>query len=628
LCALTAIAGAQVNVDSVLTLVENAPDDTTKMWHYRDLAQHLMNQDSEQALLYANKSLALAQSSNHLLGQAKCFYMVGLGHDFAGRTEDAVKNITSSLKLYEQLGDQVQVGNMYNSIGVAYYYGEDFALALENYLKAAAIHEEEGSYNQLSRSLINIGVIYRAENRYEEAIKIYHKSLAIKTEEGDKLGMANVYSNLGIAYGYLEQEELALENSLKAMELFKELGIKSELATLSGTLASTYYQLGRFEEAKEYVEKALREFEDIPFVYRSSIYQVGTRTYVELKEYDRALEMFSLYEEIESNDTTLSAAYQEMLSKKARALAGLGRFEEAFDAQTRSTEMALAMNNLERIEYREKMQEEFNSKEREKELRISQLTLENKERQQSFFIGGLILAGMLIVLFIWLVRNKMRGNEKLREKNAIIQKSLEEKEVLLREIHHRVKNNLQVISSLLSIQSREIKDEVALEAVQESRNRVKSMSLIHQNLYKEDNLTGIDVGDYVEKLSRSLFSSYKVDADEVNLKTDVDHLNLDVDTTIPLGLILNELISNALKYAFVGREAGTLSVSLKEKDDMLELVVADDGVGVQIKNHENEDSFGMKMIDAFAQKLDAVWQVENDNGTTVKLQIRKFKKAS
>ena len=137
-----------------------------------------------------------------------------------------------------------------------------------------------------------------------------------------------------------------------------------------------------------------------------------------------------------------------------------------------------------------------------------------------------------------------------------------EREVLLKEIHHRVKNNLQIISSLLNLQARFIKDKSAVDAVQEGRNRVKSMALIHQKLYQQDNIQGINMPEYIENLSRALLTSYKIKGDRITVDRKVDAIYLDIDTAIPLGLIINELLTNSLKYAFPENEKGELKISL------------------------------------------------------------------
>ena len=209
----------------------------------------------------------------------------------------------------------------------------------------------------------------------------------------------------------------------------------------------------------------------------------------------------------------------------------------------------------------------------------------------------------------------------------MIQSSLKEKDTLLREIHHRVKNNLQVISSLLSLQTYKTTDEKAIEALKEGQSRVQSMSLIHQNLYNEDNLTGIEMKPYLEKLIHNLIVTYNISIDKVDFQTQIESLNLDIDTVVPLGLIINELISNALKYAFPNESKGLIHVTLEEKDNLLILIVKDNGVGgINLNTVNSNGGFGFDMIRAFADNLDAEIDIINEGGTCVTLKIKDYQK--
>ena len=201
-------------------------------------------------------------------------------------------------------------------------------------------------------------------------------------------------------------------------------------------------------------------------------------------------------------------------------------------------------------------------------------------------------------------------------------------QVLMKEVHHRVKNNLQVISSLLDLQSLTITDSQASEAVIEGKNRVQSMALIHQNLYSEGNIKGIKTKEYISNLLQSLCDSYNITNDKVKVNTQIDDLNLDLDTMIPLGLVLNELVSNSLKYAFKDGRQGELSIVLKEEARHLLLKVSDNGAGYpEGMNTKESKSFGMKMIRAFAQKLKAKLDIYNNNGAVVEMQITKYNMA-
>jgi two-component sensor histidine kinase len=152
------------------------------------------------------------------------------------------------------------------------------------------------------------------------------------------------------------------------------------------------------------------------------------------------------------------------------------------------------------------------------------------------------------------------------------------------------------------------------------------MALIHQNLYRDDNLMGVDLREYIEKLAEGLFASYNIQPNRISLETNIEMLEMDVDTVIPLGLILNELISNALKYAFEGREKGLLKIDLLQQHNKLLLRVKDDGVGIpKDKDLAKSATMGYKLIQSFLQKLNATMEIKNENGTNVELLISKYK---
>lgn len=620
--------GQTDDMDSLRIVIASDIPDTSLVKAYRLMAYEMMHHDPEEGILYADSSQKLAEKIGWQFGEARALYLLALAYDFATQTDNSVRTFARARKLFEDIDNQEWVGNCINSAGVSHYYAGQYNRALHKYLEALEHWKKINDKVHASQTLNNIGVIYRQQLKHAQAIEIYEKSVSLKKELGDDLGLAFTYRNLGIAHSYLGDEELAIEYCKEAVVLLENLKEYRELTGAHGSLGTSYMKLGRFDEAEQSLEHALKLAEDaVDSKELRTIYATMATVKNKLNKPDEAVLMANLTLAT-LNEGDDHATRRDALQEKAIGLMALGQFEDAAKAYKNTFEETLVISDSSRVKEMEGMQAQFEVKQSEQELAISELQLAEKKNQNTVFIWGLVAAALLLILAIGSVRGKVRNNRRLKEKNGIIQKSLSEKEVLLREIHHRVKNNLQVISSLLSLQSREIEDPAALQAVNESRNRVKSMSLIHQNLYQEDNLTGIDVGDYVEKLSRSLFASYRVDQDAIILKTDIDHLNLDVDTAIPIGLILNELITNALKHAFIGREEGTLEVRLKEKDNVLELTIADDGIGMSAPKESKGDSFGMKMIDTFSQKLDAEFKVEEDNGTTVKIRIRKYKKAS
>lgn len=193
--------------------------------------------------------------------------------------------------------------------------------------------------------------------------------------------------------------------------------------------------------------------------------------------------------------------------------------------------------------------------------------------------------------------------------------SLKEKEQLLKEIHHRVKNNMQIISSLLNLQSDNTANEKILTLLRESRNRINSMALVHEMLYKSNDLSKIGLKEYIESLSVSIYQSYVMPQSEIEMEYDIENeIYFDIDKMIPLGLILNEIISNSLKHAFPTKK-GKISISLQPKKNKYVLVVKDNGVGFKNTfNIDTDSHLGIQLIYMLSQQLGGLVKVERTDG--------------
>lgn len=204
---------------------------------------------------------------------------------------------------------------------------------------------------------------------------------------------------------------------------------------------------------------------------------------------------------------------------------------------------------------------------------------------------------------------------------AEIKASLQEKEVLLKEIHHRVKNNLQIIESLLRLQSRYTKDEQAIGMFKESQNRIKSMALIHEKLYQSTELARINFADYIQSLAASLFRSYSINSAAITLKTDVADVFLSVDTAIRCGLLINELVANSLKHAFPQNKKGEIHICLRAEDKhKFMLIVSDNGVGFpKDLDFRNTESLGLQLVTSLAEQLKATIELHSHDGTEFRL---------
>jgi len=201
-----------------------------------------------------------------------------------------------------------------------------------------------------------------------------------------------------------------------------------------------------------------------------------------------------------------------------------------------------------------------------------------------------------------------------------IEQSLKEKEVLLREVHHRVKNNMQVISSILNLQSSYVSDEYTLSLLKESQNRIKTMAYIHESLYQNKSFTSVNFSAYVSTLVNNIIHSYELNQGKVKVNLDLDKINLSLDNSIPAGLIINELVTNALKHAFKNQENGHITISLKSKNNTVYLEVKDDGSGLNPNiDVKNTNTLGLQLVNALVDQMEAKvdFQSEKGKGTSV-----------
>jgi len=206
----------------------------------------------------------------------------------------------------------------------------------------------------------------------------------------------------------------------------------------------------------------------------------------------------------------------------------------------------------------------------------------------------------------------------IKEAEENLRRSLSEKEILLREVHHRVKNNLQIISSLLNLQSLGTEGEEVRDVLMESQGRIKVMAMIHEHLYRSESLASINFRDYVERLVEDIIISHGTGIRKV---IEVDDIKPDIDTAIPLGLIINELVTNSVKYAFPDG-TGTVTVRIRSHDDEVSLVVADDGVGLpEDIEPENTDTLGLSLVSILTEQLDGTLTIRRDHGTEFRISF-------
>ncbi len=531
------------------------------------------------------------------------------------------------LTIYEAQKDTNGIAFTYRGLSSIARNTGDFPMALDYCQKAIALFKQTHNDQGLANVYNSMGILYKDKMDWDKAKEAYQEALDYHQKIGNKAGVANAYVNLGGIAGTQKDEVSAIEYFEKALSIFTILGNQRAIAGISYNVSVAQKSQGQLEKALQNNQLSYNTFQAIGKVPPPVIISLG-ELHAKLGNNEQAgkyLKIGISKAEESGQMNTIKNGYNVLSQTYAR----IGDYKSAWEAEIEFKNTSDSLFNAEMNTKYKELETTYEVKEKDSQIALLEAQ-KKQQRKTQFFTLGILLLSLMIGFLLWnLSRVRKKANKLLEIQKMEIEEKNERNELLLREIHHRVKNNLQFISSLLGLQSEHLEEGAALSVLKEGQDRVYSMALIHQNLYQEDNLTGIPVNEYLQKLTENLFYSYNISPDRIHLKLNIDEVNLDVDTMVPLGLIINELVSNSLKYAFPKDQKGFIIVSLKEMGDQIELQVSDNGIGLGTTGEiALNESFGYRLIHAFKSQLEADINIESGQGTTVTLKIQNYKKAS
>ena len=542
-------------------------------------------------------------------------------------TEQAVEVASKIKELAANEENEVIKGIALNTEGMSLFSQKKFDESVVKYLEALTLFDKLDSSRFMSKIYNNISGSYATSGDYQGAIDYLNKALQFYLKSNDVLWTAHTYNNLGIQYMNLKKYDESNEAFSKALDNYNKLDLDIYRGITSLNYGNLLVEQKKFREAiPQYQNAMLLVTMDQNKVLHAASEGGKGIAYLNINglseaqtAFERSIEISKEVGHIEQLKLSLEglAQVQEKKGNYHQALILYKEYSAVKDTFFHQQQNQSLVDATEKYEAAEKEAQiiELNSTNE-----ISQIRLSNSRK--------LLFASLFgILLFSALAYYLFNLNKTVRLQNNVISKALKEKDILLREIHHRVKNNMQFISSLLSLQSDYVLDPLAKSALHKGEHRVQSMALIHQNLYQEDHLTGIKTPEYFKKLTENLFESYNIHEDKIELHTDIDDVIIDVDTMVPLGLIVNELISNSLKHGFPEGILGNIYLSLKEVNNKLILNVKDDGIGLKPQELDKlKKSFGYKLIDAFTDQLDAEMTTDFEHGFEVTIRIEDYKK--
>lgn len=526
------------------------------------MADELRQISPDSSLQTAINGLQIIDEYGHEQLRAPVLHRIATAHNFLGNYDTAVVISFQAIEAGKKLEDKAPLMKALNGQAINFYYLDDLGKAAEYFQKCYEVAVEEQNELEAANALQNIGLVKGILGDVDAEIDAYQEARVVMAKLGFEEGVANIDMNLGTAFLSQQKSEEALDAFQKAKTVFEELGYKAAQCVIYTNLAETYLLSGEFRNAET---NALRSIE--------------------------LAEALSLSNEKKFTLEILSKIYESQ-----------GRYQKALATLKEHQLLKDSIFQDEKLNQIEELKVEYETKQKEDDIALlnaSNALKDAKLERQQILLFLLIGGAVLFLSLVFILYNRYQ----------LKKKSSEEKEVLLKEIHHRVKNNLQIIESLLSLQGRTKGNRRPEDLLKISQDRIHAISAIHEKLYQSENLKEINFKSYINDLVSHFSDTYGMD--NVQFKTEIQDVDLDLDQLIPCGLIVNELVTNSLKYAFEKATDPTIEINGEVKEGSYSLQIIDNGVGFEQEKDGN--SIGLQLVHSLVNQL---------NGTIDKLKIQ------
>lgn len=588
-----------VNKAHMLTIKTKDEKQHLKSCYYKALIINQSIDDYNASILFLNKKLDSINKKNRILELGDLYFLVAASYSRINNYNNAFKNFTAALKIYNENNYHSGVRNCYFEICEIYTFTNDFnnALVYSNKIFDLIKKHKFSSKIDLATDLAKAGEIQLELGNFKKAEKLLLQSLKICNETGNEHNRWYIISNIIHTNIKLKKHKKVI--AICEAELSKENLTDEQLVLLYSNMALSYLGLDKINLAKKNIDNAVLKcdtnykFNILQSKRIISVFDVASKIYFKIRDYKTAYFYLSKYNELSDKINI------EINTQKIAML---------------QTKFNVIDNELEI--------KELKIKEQSKNIQIA------NQKNNMYLAISLIVIFLIIIFFIIIFyKNSIKNNIKLKnksqiieQKNSLLQKTISEKDILIKEIHHRVKNNLQLVMCLLNIQYRKTKNKQIVEFIEKSQARITSIALIHQNLYNTENLSKVDFNKYLAQLLDSITASQNENVEKIKFDIETNNINFDVQTAIPLGLIINELICNSLKYAFPNsKDFAKIGITLSEEyKDKYCISYEDNGIGYNQSNIKS-DSIGIKLVNLLTQQLNGNIEYINDGGSKYKI---------
>lgn len=541
-----------------------------------DIGYYHPNIDS--AMLFANQALQLAKKLNSPLLEAEAWEEISNKENRLGNNNRSFQAAFNALKIYESLEMFEKQAASYAQLANNYMIDKDYFQSIKNLKKAIAIYEVSDEFGNQIFTILNLGEMHRLAGHIDSAKVSFKKVLNMNKEIKNEVAESYSLGNLGMVYSTQDSLQLAKKHLRGAITILAELGDPYAISVYLAELGEVYQEERKPKSAEEKFLEAL----------------------------------------IMAEEAGLKEQIRDFSEKLTRFYESQGNYAEALKYQKQFQVYQDSLVNKTNIQEIERLKAGYEIDKRESQIGLLN-TLNTKQKYLLWALGSGVFATLVFLYLIFKVNKRVKkANLRLTEQKVVIAQSEQEKTLLLRELNHRVKNNLQMISSLLNLQSRELDGHPAKEALLAGKDRVEALSLVHRKLYQEGAETRIALQEYVEELVLGLAHGYQADFEPDFEITDID---VSIDTAIPLALIINELVVNALKYAYTEVTKPNLTIKAQQIKNQLLLEVIDNGKGFSLQEGSLTNSFGLKLISSLVEQLQGTVKKKNGIGTHWVIQI-------
>lgn len=581
-----------------------------------NISHQLSTMNPDSGLKYGLEALKLAERMNWKRGIASACNPLCSNSGSKSDFRNAIVYGQKALAINRELGAKSDMAANLGNIGNCYTALSDHKKALASFFETLKLAEEVKNDQLISLSLLSIGQIYSNLGDNKKSLDYLSKSAALFRRAKDSLNIATALSDIGAVYIEMKDGPRALQYALEALKIFEALDNKFAIMIIANQVGAAFQLQGKYRQALPFWFRALRlnnqmgsqeYLGGILCTIGEGYYQIATNNTDEMlkdslvpSEKGAILNKAITYlengiqkcEEVHSVKTLIQMhkILADAYERKGNLAAALRHYKasNAIKDTIFSDDNKLAISTLET-----KREMEL----KDKQVEITRLLEKEKKNEQVFFLAGIALLAIVVVVVI----RSYYAQSKINKVNIAL---LNQKDELMKEIHHRVKNNLQVISTLLDLQMNSVSDELARDAMTESATRVKSISLIHQQLYQNENVTIIEFARFTRDLQQQIKSVFKVHGQDISLTANFLETAIDIDTAVPVGLILNELMTNSYKHAFTDSPEGNIEITLEHAEGQYQLTYKDSGPGLP----ENMDiatlkSLGMKLVGRLTKQI-------------------------